>query len=54
MSHTEAQKAHKATRIEMEDEDLAAAMEREREELEETWARPPLTGSRQRNWRMSC
>jgi cytochrome c oxidase subunit I+III len=30
----------KVTRIEMEDEDLAAAMQREREELERTWARP--------------
>src|SRR5215217_4470133 len=28
------------TRVEMEDEDLAAAMQREREELEQTWARP--------------
>src|SRR5215212_1623948 len=49
MSHKKPQKAHKGTdpersngvtRVEMEDEDLAAAMQREREELERTWARP--------------
>src|SRR6185437_4630792 len=33
-------RSNKVTRIEMEDEDLAAAMQREREELERTWARP--------------
>src|SRR5690349_23301193 len=33
-------RSNKVSRIEMEDDDLAAAMQREREELERTWARP--------------
>ena len=33
-------RSNKVARIEMEDEDLAAVMQREREELERTWARP--------------
>jgi cytochrome c oxidase subunit 1 len=37
MNHKEAQKAQKAT---ITDEELAVAMQREREELERTWARP--------------
>src|SRR5512133_812369 len=40
MSHTEAQKAPKAQRTAIGEEELAVAMEREREELERTWARP--------------
>ena len=33
-------RSNKVARIEMEDDDLAEAMQREREELERTWARP--------------
>jgi len=49
MSHKEAQKrteervaprSRQVTRMELEENELAAAMEREREELERTWARP--------------
>src|SRR6185295_8211764 len=41
MSHEEAQKAQrKGTRVEVDREELAAVMEREKEELERTWARP--------------
>jgi cytochrome c oxidase subunit I+III len=39
MSHNQAQKA-RAQKIEIGEEELAAEMEREREELERTWARP--------------
>src|ERR1044071_3101234 len=40
MSHKEAQKAQKAQNVTIGDEELAELMEREREELERTWARP--------------
>jgi len=49
MSHEEAQKrtpervapgSHRVRRIELEENELAAVMEREKEELERTWARP--------------
>src|ERR1043165_945713 len=40
MSHKEAQKAQKAQKRAVSEEELAAVMEREREELEQTWARP--------------
>src|SRR5919205_1771711 len=41
MSHEEAQKAQrKGTTVEVDREDLAAVMEREKDELERTWARP--------------
>jgi hypothetical protein len=45
MSHKEAQKAQKAQKRAVSDEELAAEMERERAELEETWARPRLCSS---------
>ena len=40
MSHKEAQKAQKAQKRTVSEEELVAVMEREREELEQTWARP--------------